>query len=150
MTSVLTVTVEGLPAPQGSKAVVPTRDGRIWLRESSDRVKPWRATVKAAAAQARGRRAMLTGPIAIEITFLMPRPTGHVGTGRNAGTLRKSAPMWPVTRPDVDKLARAVLDALSGTWFHDDSQIVVLTAFKTYAGPNTAAGARITARTVKD
>jgi Holliday junction resolvase RusA-like endonuclease len=38
----------------------------------------------------------------------------------------------PCVRPDVDKLARALLDALTGVAYEDDGQVVALTVRKTY------------------
>lgn len=35
-------------------------------------------------------------------------------------------------RPDIDKLARALLDALTGVGYHDDAQVVELTVEKSY------------------
>jgi len=39
----------------------------------------------------------------------------------------------PVTRPDVDNLAKTFMDALNGMAYKDDSQIVTLIAEKRYA-----------------
>lgn len=39
----------------------------------------------------------------------------------------------PVTKPDVDNYAKAVLDALNGIIFKDDNQIVKLTVSKQYS-----------------
>jgi len=38
----------------------------------------------------------------------------------------------PFKRPDIDKLARAVLDALTGVAYEDDEQVVKLVASKEY------------------
>ena len=140
----LRIYIPGLPAPQGSKRAIPNRStGRVSLVESSARVKPWREDVRAAALDAYSGPA-LTGPLYVEITFWIPRPRGHYGTGRNADTLRPSAPEYPAGKPDVDKLARAILDALTsaGTW-RDDSQVVSLSAAKVYATRDHRPGCRI-------
>lgn len=42
-------------------------------------------------------------------------------------------PKWLVTTPDTDNLQKAVLDALNGIAYHDDSTIVRITAEKTYS-----------------
>jgi Holliday junction resolvase RusA-like endonuclease len=57
--------------------------------------------------------------------------------------VKDSAPLHPATRPDVDKLIRAVLDALtmSGA-IKDDGRVVTLAAVKTY-GAAGSTGARI-------
>ena len=44
--------------------------------------------------------------------------------------------LTPCVRPDVDKLARALLDALTGVAYEDDGQVVALTVRKIY-GPET-------------
>jgi Holliday junction resolvase RusA-like endonuclease len=41
--------------------------------------------------------------------------------------------MRPVTKPDVDNLAKSVLDAINGVAYKDDNQIVDLVARKVYA-----------------
>ena len=45
----ITITVYGMPGPQGSKRFVGTRGGRGVMVESSAKVKPWREAVKHAA-----------------------------------------------------------------------------------------------------
>jgi Holliday junction resolvase RusA-like endonuclease len=102
--------------------------------ESSKRLKPWRATV-AAAARAAYQGELMTGPVWVVLLFRVPRPAGHYGT-RN--TLRASAPDRPAVRPDVDKLARAVLDACTGIIWEDDSRVVGMVASKIYGPPGVA------------
>ena len=134
------ITVHGTPAPQGSKRHV----GNGVMVESSKKVKPWRQDVKHAALEAIPDYSCGCEPNApewgtddalqVEITFYLPRPRGHYGTGRNAGTLKASAPTRPHTRPDLDKLLRSTLDALgeAGLWA-DDSRVAVLLGEKQYA-----------------
>ena len=131
--------VLGLPAPQGSKTHV--GDGR--MVESSKRVKPWRRQVAAAYAD-RNFGDMLDGPVSIIVDFYLPRPKAHYGTGRNAGTLKGSAPVEHLTMPDLDKLVRAVGDALTRLAWRDDSQIVAWHAYKHYATTMAPVGAQIT------
>lgn len=50
---------------------------------------------------------------------------------RPASVSAKKRP-YPITKPDADKLARAVWDALKGIIYTDDSQIVRLTLSKDY------------------
>lgn len=130
--------VVGLPAPQGSKRHV----GRGVLVESSRRVRPWRDAVRAAAVQAALPAFPRGVPVSLAVTFLLPRPASHYGTGRNAAVLRPGAPRWPAVMPDVDKLLRSTMDALgeAGVW-HDDAQVVHVVACKAYA--TGRAGARI-------
>lgn len=126
----MVIEVHGTPAPQGSK--VRGRYGSVY--ESNRNVAPWREAVRGET-QRLGMMP-LAGPVACLITFRMPRPKGHYGTGRNAGQVRKGAPRFPASKPDIDKLARAVLDGLTdgGAW-KDDGQVIMLTAVKTYGNP---------------
>ncbi len=69
-------------------------------------------------------------PICISIAFGMPIPKSAPKSRRQAmteGILRH------IKKPDVDNLAKAVLDALNGIAWEDDSQIVRLTAWKEYS-----------------
>lgn len=130
-------TVYGQPAPQGSKvAFVNKRTGRAQMLESSKvGVDAWRSDVKSAAIDfLRGRPPMI-GPVSVRIDFTQARPKAHYGTGRNAGILKASAPEFPTGRPDIDKLIRSTLDAMTGLMFEDDSKVVVLRSQKLYGTP---------------
>lgn len=137
------ITVYGTPAPQGSKRHV----GNGVMVESSKAVKPWREAVKWAVLDALhahleppslGGAGLdpLAAPFEVDIRFYFQRPKGHYGTGKNAVFVKDSAPARPKGKPDVDKCARACLDALTdaGMW-DDDSQVVTLLASKHYANP---------------
>ncbi|MDO5730799.1 RusA family crossover junction endodeoxyribonuclease [Corynebacterium sphenisci] len=128
-----TMFVPGTPAPQGSKkAMMPPRGHRPVLVESSTRLPAWRQAVALIARTRCPQPA--TGPVALEVEFVMPRT--------RAMRDRPAPPM--VQRPDVDKLLRAVLDGLTGPAFPDDSQVVRLTATKRRAAPGEPTGAHIT------
>jgi len=73
--------------------------------------------------------------VAVEVAlrFYTARNKGHFRTGAHAGLLRDSAPARPGKRPDVDKLSRHVLDALTGVVYADDGQVVTLVASKHFA-----------------
>jgi Holliday junction resolvase RusA-like endonuclease len=144
-------TVYGKPEPQGSvKAFVPTyksgqpvrRDGgQIVVNLTSDNpaLKKWRKAAQTEAALAvieTGSDPAYRAAVRVEATFYLQRPKAHCGTGRNANTVKASAPAYPVGRPDVDKLLRALLDALTNTVVADDSQVVEVLARKVYCGPH--------------
>lgn len=46
----------------------------------------------------------------------------------------------PTVKPDIDKLARTVLDALTGVVYKDDSQVCHLTLGKIYGAANALEG----------
>lgn len=130
--------VLGEPQPQGSKTTVVRAGRRPVMREDNPLTGPWRSTVTAAAVKAMGDRQLRSGPLRLRVVFVFPRPAGHWGTGRNAGRLKPSAPVYCRTRPDVDKLLRAVGDALTGVVFRDDAQVVIVAAEKHYGEPPCA------------
>lgn len=131
----LVVVVHGIPAPQGSKRHV----GRGVLVESSAAVRPWRDAVRAEAAQviatAVGWDVGRLDPVELDAVFTVARPAGHYRTGKHSAELKPSAPEQPVGRPDLDKLVRSTLDALTDAGvFVDDARVVELSAVKVYPG----------------
>ncbi len=141
MNLLLQMFVPGLPATQGSKRHV----GRGIMVDSCKRLAPWRNLVAfTAAANTVGRPACDTA-VAVQVTFYLPRPASHYGTGRNAGVLRATAPAYPLGKPDTSKMFRAVEDAMSGVVYTDDCRVVEIRAAKRYADETTdnKPGARV-------
>ena len=70
-----------------------------------------------------------SGPVEVSIVCHFARPQSQL---RKDGSPKPSAPLYP--RPDVDNLAKAVLDALTdaGAW-GDDSQVVSLKITKKWS-----------------
>lgn len=133
--------VPGIPAPQGSKRHV----GGGRMVESSARLRPWRAAITTAAVMAAGPDWQPIDQAAhVILDFRLPRPASHYGTGRNARRLRPSAPRYHTQRPDVDKMARAALDALTdaGLW-RSDAQAYKVWAFKDWTERTPGCGIRV-------
>lgn len=138
------ISVSGKPAPQGSK----TRNRAGAVYESSKAVGPWRDAVRTetqAIVRAMAGPPYLSGePVEVSILVRLARPAGHFGSGRNAGNLRATAPPRPRTTPDIDKLARAILDGITaGGAIADDSQIADLRVSKVYCDRGEAPGADV-------
>ena len=122
----------GIPAPAGSKrAFYIPKLNRSVITDACKRTKPWQSVVSACAREVY-QGDPLTGAISLVVVFTMPRPKGHYGTGKNASRLKDSAPAFVTVKPDIDKLSRAVLDALTGICWRDDAQVVEKTARKIY------------------
>lgn len=117
----------GRPAPQGSHE----SGGAGQFLDSSAYLKPWRQAVRKATFEAYRHAGILPAalplfpagtPVIIETCtfYLLPEQCRAAGTDAPVGT------------PDIDKLLRAVLDALGGAHspkeharlFADDSQVV--------------------------
>lgn len=121
----------GTPAPQGSKAK--------WGAEDNPRTRPWRHAVATAAAEALPEGFELThGPVEVIVTFFFKRPQSHYRTGRHAGELKPGAPNVCTSGYDLDKLQRAIGDALQGVVLRDDKQIVHWAPWKLYGTPERA------------
>lgn len=131
--------VAGVPVPKGStRAFRHNKTGRIVTWQSNrERLQPWQNAIWLAARQA-GLQPV-AGPVRLELTFYLPRPQGHLG----ARGLRPSAPGHHCNKPDLDKLVRAVLDALTTAAYADDSQVVAIESWKLWAEPSRRAGVAI-------
>lgn len=115
----------GEPAPQGSK--------NPWGGEANKRTKPWREAIAADAQAALAGEPAFPGLVKAELRFTFARPQAHFGTGRNAARLKDSAPLYKGSKPDLDKLVRAVGDALTQAGvIRDDSKIASIATAKTY------------------
>ncbi|MBM4419809.1 MAG: RusA family crossover junction endodeoxyribonuclease [Chloroflexi bacterium] len=140
----VTFQVSGVPAPQGSKTGIVVGDRAVVVEGKGagrDRFRQWRSDVRHACDAAIDTP--IEGPVHVDINFYMPRPKSHYRTGRNAHLLRDQAPGWHTSKPDIDKLARAVLDAITGSAIHDDSQVARMRVGKQYADDRRV-GATIT------
>lgn len=125
--------VYGLPQPQGSaKAFVPKGWTRPVVTSDNPNLKDWRRLVASAAQPHAPTTGLLAGPVRLTLAFALARPQ----------SLPKKR-THHITRPDVDKLARAVLDALTGILLRDDSQVVELVASKAYAELGASPGLRV-------
>lgn len=127
--------VKGIePAPQGSKRHV----GNGRMVEASAKVKPWRYAVSQAALEL--NEPITDRPVFVQITFLFTRPKAHYNS---KGQVKPNAPFYKQTKPDLDKLVRSTLDALTMVLIKDDSQVVNLICCKQYANEGEHPGALI-------
>lgn len=130
---------------RGTKEPVRGKGGRVIVNQvhsNASSLKPWRQEIAGVAIEAGWPAlglAALDEAMQLQVTFFVKRPEAHFGTGRNAGILKDSAPLDPETSGgDVDKLARAVLDALTGIVFKDDKRVTVLRVKRRYGTPERA------------
>lgn len=112
--------IDGLPVAQGSMRSV----GKRMIHENHEKLETWRDRVAYQMLPYRGAFSKGT-PVAIMLVFEFPRPARS-----------RDRAQWKTTAPDLDKLVRAVCDALTmaGTW-DDDAQMVRLSAWKKYGEP---------------
>lgn len=131
----ITFTVYGAAVPKGSKKAFLPRGWKrpVVVDDNREGLRPWIGAVMESAQKALGDTKPLEGPVEIAFRFYVARP--------------KSAPRRvtiPATRPDWDKLSRAVGDALkSAGLYRDDGQIARAWVEKVFAaGPADPEGDR--------
>lgn len=121
--------IHGIPEQQGSTRAFVVK-GRAHITSTNKNLGSWRQLIRDVAQQYAGT--LHTQAIRIEATFFMPKP--------------KSAPKRVVTmtkRPDIDKLERALLDALTGIIYKDDSQVTEMHTLKVYAESTDPVGVQV-------
>jgi len=128
---VVTFNVVGTPSTQGSmrafmaggKPVV-AQGGSAASRAA---LSSWREAVAAEARAVFAGAEVLRCPVQVRLNFRLLRPASAPKTTRT----------WPINARsgDVDKLARAVLDAITGVLVADDSQVIGLVVSKDWGDP---------------
>jgi crossover junction endodeoxyribonuclease RusA len=123
------LTVPGKPLPKGSLRHI----GKGRMIEQTN-VKQWMSVIRAHATQATGAVLLpIETPVEARLEFRFPRPAA----AKNR--------LYPHMRSvgDIDKLCRAVLDALQPEVITDDSLVVRLSASKDYETAEQPAGVSI-------
>src|SRR4029077_5946971 len=87
--------------------------------------KDWRASIVQFAFEAMraANRAPFSEPLILKVGSVRPPPRSHYRSGRNAGTLKESAPTAHSSRPDIDKLLRQLSDSLTNVVWTDDALV---------------------------
>lgn len=110
--------------PKAQPRVKAFRRGAHASVYTPDTADAWKALVAAAAAQASPPEPF-RGAVHVRLAFFMPRPKR---------LQRSPVSAWHGQKPDVDNLAKAVLDAMAETgWWLDDAQVAELVARKLWA-----------------
>lgn len=117
------VTVLGTARGKGSMETTMGRNGRP-KAYGAKKGAAWQ-TLVALRAQENAPEELLEGPLAVCVGVLVAKPL----------SAPKRRQVWPTKRgsTDVDKIARAVLDSLTGIVYRDDSQVTHLRISKNWA-----------------
>lgn len=127
----ITLLIPGKPRSKGSyRAIV--RGRHAFLASSDEHLAEWTNLIKLAwQHQKLEPGEHVPGPsekcFELDVNCEFSRPKSHFGTGRNAGVLKPNAPLRRHCRrkPDGDKIARAIMDALENCCWKDDCQVVM-------------------------
>ena len=116
--------------PMAKQSFRTNRKGYKYLDAS---VVKYRKTLRTMAiAQIQEQKAeKLDGAISIEILYSFQRPQSLKKSERNEIDSGKSMPK--TTKPDIDNLSKAILDALNGIAWNDDAQVSEIKAKKIWS-----------------
>jgi len=114
--------VPGPFATKGSTFSFKDRRGIVRTKTDSKHGKTFATAVQWAARRAGVTMIAKGRGVTLQVVYGFVRPKG-----------KDRARVDPCVRPDVDKLVRALLDALTGVAYHDDGQVVALSVRKIYA-----------------
>lgn len=146
----ITFFVPGFCITKGSGHAMRSASGKVFVvQNNAKRLRPWEGRIAEVAAEA-GAAGVYSANAAfkVEMAFLLKRPVSHT---KSDGTLRDSAPFYPIVQKcDLDKMERAVLDALTSVLFLNDSQVCRIESEKTYCTADQTPGVYIRAEAQSD
>lgn len=125
MTGILEFTVPGEPKGKGRPRV--TRSGHAFTPKDTVM---YENLVRTSFRQAYPDHIPLTDK---EITAEIRAFYGMPKASKKKTALMAEGTIRPVKKPDLDNIAKAVLDSLNGIAYRDDAQVVKLTILKYYA-----------------
>jgi Holliday junction resolvase RusA-like endonuclease len=126
--------IPGEPIAQ-PRVKVSTRGG--FARAYTERDHPihaYKQAIRLAYVNAGGE--VLEGPVSIRIVCWFDRPKSH-------SKKRRQKPEPKTTKPDLDNVGKAILDALNEIAYNDDGQVYRLTVEKWHIGPYDSTGTMI-------
>lgn len=126
----VTFTVYGAPEPKGSARAF-KRGARIIVTSDNPSLSKWESAVRFAAQTVveRAGYQLFQAGVGVRIVFYVNRP---------ASATPRTRP-FPITRPDLDKCVRAILDPLQDILLKNDAQVCAIETVKLYTdGPAKA------------
>ena len=117
-----TMTIKGQARPKGSWNAIPVK-GKIRFIPASTVAAKWFKYLETEVKKKWKVKTPWGGAIEVKIIFKLPRP-------------KTNKDKYPIKNPDTDKLIRAILDAMTGVVYNDDSQVIEVTGKKVYQEDN--------------
>ena len=120
----ISFTVSGDPIAQ-PRHKVSTRGGfaKAYIPKEHP-IHAYKEAIQLAAKIAMAGRAPVEGPVLVTVLFRFGRPKSHSKAARSNDNHKQ--------KPDLDNLCKAVLDALNGICWTDDSQVCQIRASKAW------------------
>ncbi|MDR2209373.1 MAG: RusA family crossover junction endodeoxyribonuclease [Azoarcus sp.] len=123
--TIILFTVPGHPVGKARPRF--TRSGHAYTPEKTA---SFENLVKLAAKNAMRDLAPIEGSVSAEVISSFPVPASWSKKKRQAAL---NGEVMPTVKPDADNVAKAVLDAINGICYADDSQVVTLHIEKRYS-----------------
>jgi Holliday junction resolvase RusA-like endonuclease len=120
--------VDGPPHGKGRPRA--TRRGKGIRLYTDDKTVAYETKVRKACREAMGLIKPLEGPISVRIVFALPMPKS---LSKKNAQLAVDGVLKPIKKPDIDNMAKSVLDGMNKIAFLDDAQIVMLKVVKMYS-----------------
>jgi Holliday junction resolvase RusA-like endonuclease len=121
----INIYVAGQPVGKARPRV--TRSGRVYTPTKTMKAE---ASIQDAAREAMQGQQPMEGPVYVSAAFNMQIPISWTKTKRQQAGIGS---VMPAGKPDIDNLAKTVMDALNGIAYRDDSQVVQLAISKRYS-----------------
>ena len=128
MTFMVQFTVDANPVPKGRPKF--SKIGGFVRTYTPKKTSDYETIVRETAQQAMGQTEPLETPTAVYLYIRLSIPKSYPKK-RLAACLKGLE--RPIKKPDIDNLAKSVLDGLNGIVYRDDGQIVSLHVTKVYA-----------------
>ena len=122
--------VPGTPVGKGRPRAA--RRGAGVVMFTPEKTAGYEALVAAAASNAMRAEAgpLFTGPLEAVLEMRIPIPASWSKAHKAAAL---AGTELPTSKPDIDNVAKAILDACNGVVFRDDAQVVMLVATKAFS-----------------
>lgn len=123
--------VPGIPVPKGRPKFA-RRNGFV-SAYTPKKTADYEAHVKQTAIDAmKADSRLCAGPVSVAMIIRVPVPTSW---SKKRQAAAGNGSIAPTKKPDCDNVAKAVLDAMNGLVFFDDSQVVEMHLRKEYGEP---------------
>jgi crossover junction endodeoxyribonuclease RusA len=127
----LAFTVYGVPMTKGNHRALRVKGMKFPIvTETNRNVASWQQLVAEGASRTiaqlpEAERVLLTSGVRLTMAYYLPRPKKFA---------KRGAFVHHLTKPDLDRLERAILDALTAVAYEDDKQVTEIVCGKYYAG----------------
>ena len=124
------IIIDGPAVPQGRPRAVRAGSGVRMYDPPKSRNYKEVVRLKCKSYMSRNQIKTVTGPLALHLTFYFKPPKSY--SKKRIEAIKSREELF-TKKPDLDNLAKSILDGMSGTVFVDDAQIVYMSLQKEYA-----------------